>query len=131
MADPVSPTGAELRVEVIVDDQQTDVEIDACRWAALARAALQSERAAGELTLTFVDRAEMTELNREHMGGDGPTDVLSFPLDDEPLADVPTLLGDVVISPTVGALPSDASTAARARGCAWPRSHPVRRGRIP
>ncbi len=114
MADPVSPTGAELQIEVIVDDQQTDVEIDAPRWAALARAALQSERAAGELTLTFVDRAEMTDLNREHMGGDGPTDVLSFPLDalDAPIPGEPVLLGDVVVCPAVAsvAAPAHAGT---------------------
>ncbi len=58
MADPVSPTGIDVhsQVEVIVDDQQTDVEIDAHRWAALAAATLRSEGAEGELTLTFVDR---------------------------------------------------------------------------
>ena len=47
----------------------------------LAAAALRTERRRGELTLTFVDRAEMTLLNTEHMGEAGPTDVLSFPLD--------------------------------------------------
>ena len=40
-----------------------------------------TEGARGELTLTFVDRDEMAALNREHLGHDGPTDVLSFPLD--------------------------------------------------
>ena len=53
---------------------------------------------AGELTLSFVDRDDIAELNVEHMGVTGPTDVLSFPMDDEPLPGVPTLLGDVVIS---------------------------------
>ena len=38
----------------------------------------------GELTLTFVDRDEIAELNAEHLGKPGPTDVLSFPLDDDP-----------------------------------------------
>jgi probable rRNA maturation factor len=37
------------------------------------------------------------------MGKAGPTDVLSFPMDDEPMTGVPTLLGDVVISPAVAA----------------------------
>ena len=44
----------------------------------------------------------MAELNDEHMGKSGPTDVLSFPLDDLTTrsgAGVPTLLGDIVISP--------------------------------
>ena len=44
---------------------------------------LDDERRHGELTLTFVDRDEIAALNREHLGEDGPTDVLSFPLDDD------------------------------------------------
>jgi probable rRNA maturation factor len=112
MADPVSPTGVEappvveVVVEVVVDDQQTDVAIDAPRWGRLAADALRCEGARGELTLTFVDADEMTALNGEHMGLDRPTDVLSFPLDsleDEPLAGAPVLLGDVVICPSVAA----------------------------
>ena len=110
MADPVSPTGVEAaqQVEVVVDDQQTAVAIDATRWADLAAAALTCEGARGELTLTFVDVDEIAGLNEEHMGSDGPTDVLSFPLDGvedafEPLAasGAPRLLGDVVICPEI------------------------------
>jgi len=42
-------------------------------------------------------------LNAEHMGTQGPTDVLSFPLDDDEPGqrDVPVLLGDVVVCPAV------------------------------
>ena len=58
-----------------------------------------------ELNLTFIESDEMAELNGQHMGKDGPTDVLSFPLDDEEdLAapeDMPRLLGDVLICPEV------------------------------
>jgi probable rRNA maturation factor len=88
-----------------LDDQQTP-PVDVTAWAALARSVLVAEGIThdAELNLTFVDRAEMTDLNRTHMGGDGPTDVLSFPLDDDPAA-VPTgqprLLGDIVICPEV------------------------------
>ena len=35
----------------------------------------------GELSLSFVDDDEMTELHRRYMDEDGPTDVLSFPMD--------------------------------------------------
>jgi probable rRNA maturation factor len=45
----------------------------------------------------------MAELNTEHMGKDGATDVLSFPMDDVPMPGVPTLLGDIVICPAVAA----------------------------
>jgi probable rRNA maturation factor len=105
--DPGSPTGVEsLEVSVVTDDQQTEIAIDASRWAELATLVLRDERARGEMTLTFVERSEMSALNAEHMGADGPTDVLSFPLDDpdaEPLADEPVLLGDVVVCPAVAA----------------------------
>ena len=32
------------------------------------------------MTVVLTDDAELTDLNREHMGIDGPTDVLSFPM---------------------------------------------------
>lgn len=106
MGDPSSPTGAVpgRSVSVVVSDEQHEVPVDADRWATLAAAALESEGCVGELTLTFVDRDEMTALNQEHMGQPGPTDVLSFPLDpfgaDGP---GPSLIGDVVICPAVAA----------------------------
>lgn len=106
MSDPPSPT-------VIVSDEQDVVAVDGSRWAELARAVLAAEGRSGELTLTFVDTSEISELNREHMGADGPTDVLSFPLDaddTEPLPGVPVLLGDVVVCPAVAA--ANASTHA-------------------
>jgi probable rRNA maturation factor len=53
--------------------------------AALARAAAAALEAAGaprpgSLTLVLTDDEELADLNREHMGVDGPTDVLSFPM---------------------------------------------------
>lgn len=105
MGDPSSPTGVEpSQVRVVVSDEQDEVAVDADRWAVLASAALGAEGAAGELTLTFVDREEMASLNSEHMGAEGPTDVLSFPLD--PFGDDgpgPSLVGDLVICPAVAA----------------------------
>jgi probable rRNA maturation factor len=101
---------------VVVSDEQTDVDIDADRWADLATAVLQTEGRAGELTLTFVDRDEIAALNAEHMGKAGPTDVLSFPLDsiDDTAAAMPgpMLLGDVVVCPAVAgeAAPTHAGT---------------------
>jgi probable rRNA maturation factor len=89
---------------VVGADEQVDVDVDVDRWCRLASDALRAEGRRGELTLTFVDRDEIAALNREHLGKDGATDVLSFPLDaaDEPAAeDVPILLGDVVVCPDV------------------------------
>ncbi|MEO6651196.1 MAG: rRNA maturation RNase YbeY [Ilumatobacteraceae bacterium] len=92
-------------MSVIASDEQRDVPLDADRWASLASDALSSLHRSGELTLTFVDRDEIASLNAEHMGHEGPTDVLSFPLDDDhdlvPIG--PVLLGDIVICPAVAA----------------------------
>ena len=56
-----------------------------------------------EISLSFVDVQEMEELHIKWMQEDGPTDVLSFPMDmPESKGDVVTL-GDIVISPAVAA----------------------------
>ena len=83
--------------------ESSAVAVDTDRGRRLAVDVLAEVGANGELTLTFVDRVDIAELNAEHMGKVGPTDVLSFPMDDEPLDGVPTLFGDVVISPAVAA----------------------------
>ena len=97
------PTSTVVVADERSDTDSPDVAIVADRWSRLALAVLADIGVDGELTLTFIDRDEMAELNAEHMGKMGATDVLSFPMDDEPLEDVPTLLGDVVISPAVAA----------------------------
>jgi probable rRNA maturation factor len=53
--------------------------------AAIARAATNALDAAGaprpgSLTIVLTDDEELGELNATHMGVDGPTDVLSFPM---------------------------------------------------
>jgi probable rRNA maturation factor len=94
-------------------DEQLAVPVDLDRWVALAERVLASEGiAVGELTLAFVDEADMAELNEEHMGETYATDVLSFPLDADAASAVgelhegngdaaPVLLGDVVVCPSV------------------------------
>ena len=51
----------------------------------------------GHVAIAFVDAEEIAALNAEHRGIEGPTDVLSFPIDeaDEPVG--PRELGDVII----------------------------------
>lgn len=110
-------------VEVFVADEQDAQPIDVVRWEALARGVLAAEGVSGEaeLALLFVDETTIAELNQTFMGVQGPTDVLAFPIDDDdvgvgrspdgstsgpdrdPLADVPLLLGDVVVCPVVAA----------------------------
>lgn len=116
-----SPTPATV---VAADEREHDAvdAVDVDRWAGLARKCLVSEGIGGELTLTFIDRADIADLNEQYMGKRGPTDVLSFPLDAPSIeasdsGDVqldagggvgrgdgpPVLLGDIVISPAVAA----------------------------
>ncbi|HEU4977188.1 MAG TPA: rRNA maturation RNase YbeY [Baekduia sp.] len=55
----------------------------------------------GHVAVAFVTPEAIAELNAEHRGKEGPTDVLSFPID-EADADVPAgmrELGDIVICP--------------------------------
>jgi probable rRNA maturation factor len=107
-------------------NEQRDVDVDVARWVRLARLVLDDERVNErygedvEMSLLFVDTQTIAELNERFLGASGPTDVLSFPMDDElpptgrqpdeggrgPGAptdggDPPVLLGDVVVCPAV------------------------------
>ena len=55
-----------------------------------------------DLNLMLVDEDEMTELHIKWMDEPGPTDVLSFPMDEiEPGYKEVGVLGDIVLCPTV------------------------------
>ena len=56
-----------------------------------------------ELSVTFVDDAEMEELHIKWMDEPGTTDVLSFPMDMPEGNDDAVTLGDIVIDPIVAA----------------------------
>jgi probable rRNA maturation factor len=80
--------------------------VEVARWCEVALRALEAEGVpAGRVDLHFVDRVEITALNREHLGGTGATDVVSFPYEDDPRAatDPDVVLGDVVICAEVAA----------------------------
>jgi probable rRNA maturation factor len=81
----------------------SDVEIigsDDARLRRAAELALASAGLQGHVAIELVDAGRMATLNREHRGHDAPTDVLSFPVDeDRPVGAAPRELGDVVICP--------------------------------
>jgi probable rRNA maturation factor len=55
-----------------------------------------------ELSLSFVDDDEMAVLHERYMQEAGPTDVLTFPLDDDDIDESGVrVLGDVVVCPAV------------------------------
>lgn len=62
---------------------------------------------ASELAVVFVDNEAMSQLHSEWMGLEGPTDVMSFPMDElrpgTQQSPAQGLLGDIVISPEVAA----------------------------
>jgi probable rRNA maturation factor len=53
----------------------------------------------GHLAVQLVGEDEIRTLNREHRSIDRPTDVLSFPVDEDGPSAGPRELGDVVICP--------------------------------
>jgi probable rRNA maturation factor len=69
------------RIDVTIRDG-VDPVIRVSRLARAMAAALDAADAPspGSIGLILADDAELAELNRAHLGGDGPTDVLSFPL---------------------------------------------------
>lgn len=111
-----------MGVVVFAADEQSTHPVDTIRWIRLAEAVLAEEGIRGEteVSLLFVDEEAISDLNSRFLGREGPTDVLAFPIDDEPVEsgrspdsggsgpgftsepeEAPSLLGDVVICPAV------------------------------
>ena len=88
---------------IALDDRQ-DADVDLEGLMTLARATLLGEGIAdAELSISFVTEEEIAGLHERYLHEAGPTDVLSFPLDDEAGEDGLRQLGDVVIAPAVAA----------------------------
>ena len=112
-----------MSIDIYAADEQSDRPVELERWITLLRAALSDEGVKGpaEVSLIFADEATIAGLNEQFMGKKGPTDVLSFPIDDEPTPrgrvpdsggpgpgdppeeEIPQLVGDIVICPVVAA----------------------------
>jgi probable rRNA maturation factor len=113
-----------VAVDVFVADEQAHLPVEVERWGNLARKVLEAEGVRGdvEVSLLFVDESTIGELNERFLGKKGPTDVLAFPIDEEiepggrfpdeggtgpgggvlaEDAELPTLLGDVVVCPVI------------------------------
>lgn len=95
---------------------ETAEEIDQPRVLALASFALDRLKIhpGAELAIVFVDENAMEQLHIQWMDEPGPTDVLSFPMDElrPGTESEPTpagLLGDIVICPTVAQRQADAA----------------------
>jgi probable rRNA maturation factor len=95
---------AEAWPRVLISNRQ-DRPVDEDGLRALARDTMRGEGIErAELSVSFVDQDEIAGLHERFMDEAGPTDVLSFPLDDigEEREGV-RLLGDVVVAPAEAA----------------------------
>jgi probable rRNA maturation factor len=89
-------------------NNETGFDVDEAEFAELARFVLDTLHVhpQSELSILFVDTQAMSELHQRWMDEPGPTDVLSFPMDElRPGRDgevtAPGTLGDVVLCPDV------------------------------
>ena len=100
---------------------ESGVAVDSDAILAVARHALDEMgvNPLAELSVLLVDAEYMAELNHRWMDGDGPTDVLAFPMDEGSVdhgpgetGGEPALLGDIVLCPEIAA--KQAATAGHA-----------------
>lgn len=96
-----------MTIEVSND---SGVEITETEFVALARYVLDAMHVhpQAELDLSFVDENVMTDLHVKWMDEPGPTDVLSFPMDElrpgtPATPSVEGILGSIVVCPTIAA----------------------------
>lgn len=89
---------------IFLADEQ-DLGVDTQDLVAVASHVMEQRRVPAdmELSLLLVDADTIAALNAQHMGKEGPTDVLAFPIDEpgESPPDAPAVLGDVVLCPLV------------------------------
>jgi probable rRNA maturation factor len=110
-----------MPVDVFAADEQNELPVDLERWITLARDVLHARGQGNgvEVSLLFVDESAIAALNEQFLGRQGPTDVLAFPLEDDPVpsgrspdlggtgpgsdpeSEPLVLLGDVVVCPAV------------------------------
>ncbi len=96
------------KVKVQITNRQKDVKIPSGIRLLIRRccnAVLRTEgfKGSAEVSVSFLNNAQIRELNRDHRGKDIETDVLSFPMGENGVYDVnmetgASVLGDIVIS---------------------------------
>ncbi len=96
-----------MSVEIL---NESGVELDVAEFAKLTRFTLRQLRVhpQAELCLKLVDEATIAEFNHRYLGTEGPTDVLSFPMDElrpghEGEPEEEGILGDMLLCPQYAA----------------------------
>lgn len=93
--------GDALEIELVGSE---NTALEAAARTTLARLSVTR----GHVAIEIVDQARISELNRDHRGKPGPTDVLSFPVDGEEIASTPDFApatGDTRPSPGDAPIP--------------------------
>jgi probable rRNA maturation factor len=75
---------------------KTEFDLDLLERAALTT--LTNQEAQGDITIVLTDDAQLQQLNRDFLGSDAPTDVLSFPALETDPETGRRYLGDILIS---------------------------------
>jgi probable rRNA maturation factor len=85
---------------ILIDNQQSSHPIEKQQIQRKTRAVLNALGSPDdELSIVLVDDNEIARLNEQHLGHQGPTNVISFSMREGEFGDVnPQLIGDVVIS---------------------------------
>jgi len=87
-------------MNILVTNRQTIAPVDVPLTRQSMAAILKSLEMEGhEVSLLFVDDAEITEINRHYLGRNHPTNVIAFSMNEGDFGTInPLLLGDIVIS---------------------------------
>jgi probable rRNA maturation factor len=85
---------------ILIENRQTKLKIDLRQLRIIARKILSylglSE---SELSIVIVDNEQIREINKNYLGKDCPTNVVSFSMSEGEYGNVnPNILGDVIIS---------------------------------
>ncbi|MBE0680618.1 MAG: rRNA maturation RNase YbeY [Anaerolineales bacterium] len=83
---------------IYIDNQQDFLESTLLERAARFTLDLQPDSADADITIVLTDDQQLHELNRDYLGVDAPTDVLSFPASESDPETGATYLGDILIS---------------------------------
>lgn len=87
-------------MEVLIDDRQSRYKLPKQIIRRTARRILNAlDYPDAQLSILIVDDVRIAELNQAYLNHTGPTNVISFPMQEGEFSDIaPEVLGDVVIS---------------------------------
>ncbi|MDD5724299.1 MAG: rRNA maturation RNase YbeY [Syntrophales bacterium] len=87
-------------MKILVTNSQTAVDVDLLQTKRSLSNILEAlEKEDREVSLVFVDDKGITEINRQYLGRNYPTNVIAFSMNEGEFGNInPSILGDIVIS---------------------------------